>query len=184
MVSDPSGPLSDNLHQLLCQVEAGESVDGNILLAVIRQQEKQSSPSKSVEALAGTWQLVWTSGTRQYQTARAQKVMARSQSAFRSIVLQRIDPQTGWFENQVRLPLGQLTVAGPFTYSATRRIEFTFTRLQLQLGRLPALPLPLGNWAKGWLQTTYLDDLWHIERGDRGGISVYRRQTESAGKMD
>jgi hypothetical protein len=41
---------------------------------------------------------------------------------------------------------------------------------------LPEIKVPFGTWASGWLRTTYLDQELHIERGDRGGVSVYRKE--------
>jgi hypothetical protein len=40
------------------------------------------------------------------------------------------------------------------------------------LGQLK-LQLALGKWAKGWLQTKYIDEELHVESGDRGGVSIY-----------
>ncbi len=122
--------------------------------------------------LEGEWRLLWTSGTR-----KSQKFKITGDSLNRKAtaeVLQRIDMQRQWFENQVALTWGSLTVGGPFEYKQ-HRIQFHFKRVGVQLGTRRGLTLPLGKWASGWLQTTYLDEGLHLERGDRGGISVYRQ---------
>lgn len=132
--------------------------------------------------LGGTWHLRWTSGTRQSQQWQRGLWMQAAPASPPGAIYQRISPEglegsTPYLETIAAWGPLYLTVAGPFTYGENHRLAFTFEKTALGWGKLPALTVPMGNWAKGWLQTTYLDEDLHIERGDRGGISVYTRCT-------
>lgn len=152
-------------------VQTGQIDPVEAFIAVrLLEQQKQTA---SLADLAGNWRLVWTSGTQQYQDLQSRWQSAKPKSTAQSVT-QQIETQPQQLQNRVTFPGGSLTISGPFDYQS-QRIQFTFNRVQLRLGAFPPIALPLGNWAKGWLQTTYLDETLHIERGDRGGISVYVR---------
>lgn len=146
------------------------------LLAAIQTLEQARNYGRGVLDLNGCWQLLWSSGIPSKQATPSPPTAA---SAPLSIaprpIWQRIDVESGWLTNTVHLGPLRVTVAGPFVYAPQKRMEFTFTEIQGQVAPLPIVPIPLGRWAKGWLQTTYLDSQLHIERGDRGGVSVYQR---------
>ncbi|MCT7972826.1 PAP/fibrillin family protein [Laspinema olomoucense] len=170
-----SNPIRDEAvqaarSQLLKGVEDG-SLDSDSLQGAIAILEKAQIRGDR-ELLEGEWRLLWTSGTRKAQKLKqGGKGMNRKAIAQ---VIQRLDCQRLWFENQITLAGSSLIVGGPFEYNQ-HRIQFQFERLGFQLGPLGLLNLPLGKWASGWLQTTYLDEDLHLERGDRGGISLYQR---------
>lgn len=147
-------------------------IDRDRVEAAIATLEKQQTRG-DISLLDGEWRLVWTSGTRNYQ--KWKRSFLTIETAAIAPVIQRIDVTTHRFENEVSFFFATLTVAGSFEYGEKKRLEFTFDRLRLQLGTLPALQLPLGQGASGWLQTTYLDEQLHLERGDRGGVSAYIR---------
>ncbi len=156
--------------QLLKDSEEG-SLDFSSLQEAVAILEKAQIRGDR-QLLEGEWRLLWSSGTR-----NAQKLNKPGNGMNRKAiasVIQRLDCQRLWFENQITIAGSSLIVGGPFEYKQ-HRIQFRFERLGLQLGPLGPLKLPLGKWASGWLQTTYLDQDLHLERGDRGGISLYRR---------
>lgn len=161
-------PTIENPRAILIDAAREPRPDPQVLQAAIATLEKQQQRGDGLPALNGDWRLIWTSGTgKSGKPVKAQTSTPK--------VIQAIDAQDRRIENRVILPFGTLTVAGSFEYSDRHRIEFRFDRLKFRLGNLPALTLPLGKWATGWLQTTYLDDRLHIERGDRGGVSAYLR---------
>jgi hypothetical protein len=160
----------DNQRTALLNLGPNSQVSVQEILEAIQALEKQKVTGENKEALAGAWSLLWTSGTKKYQAANKDLIKFSTTS-----VIQRFDAVRGWIENEVRLPYFSLTVEGPFLYSAEKKIQFTFQQLRLKLGFLPEIQIPFGNWASGWLRTTYLDKELHIERGDRGGVSVYRK---------
>jgi hypothetical protein len=134
----------------------------------------------SLPQLAGTWHLRWTSGTRNSQRWQRGLWMQSAPAdppgkIYQRITLDQAQAAEPYLETIAAWGPLYLTVAGPFTYGENHRFAFTFEKTALGWGKLPALTVPMGNWAKGWLQTTYLDGDLHIERGDRGGISVYTR---------
>lgn len=156
--------------QLLKGEEDG-TLDASTLQKAIAILEKAQIRGDR-QLLEGEWRLLWTSGTRNSQKLnKGENGMNRKAIAS---VIQRLDCQGLWFENQVTVAGSSLIVGGPFEYKK-HRIQFRFERIGFQLGSLGLLKLPLGKWASGWLQTTYLDEDLHLERGDRGGISLYRR---------
>jgi hypothetical protein len=157
---------------VLLNISPGSQVSVQEVLEAIQVLEKQKSVGNSQEALAGVWFLLWTSGTKNYQESSKAfiKPIAKTSS-----VIQRFDVGRTWIENEVRLLYLSLIVEGPFVYGAEKKIQFTFHRVRLKIGFLPEIKIPFGTWASGWLRTTYLDQELHIERGDRGGISVYRK---------
>jgi hypothetical protein len=143
------------------------------MLEAIAQLEKQRQRGKGIESLEGEWLLIWTSGTKKYQELKPNNSLNPIQtSSRRNQVIQRFDIQQRQLENEVKFPFGSLVVAGEFEYTPQQRIQFTFSQMRSRLGKLK-FQLPLGKWAKGWLQTTYIDEELHVERGDRGGVSVY-----------
>lgn len=142
------------------------------MLEAIAQLEQQRQRG-SIESLEGEWLLIWTSGTKKYQELKpnhSQKLIQTSSR--RNQVIQRFDIQQRQLENEVKFPFGSLVVAGEFEYTPQQQIQFTFSQMRSHLGKLK-FQLPLGKFAQGWLQTTYIDEELHIERGDRGGVSVY-----------
>ncbi|AFY84743.1 PAP fibrillin [Oscillatoria acuminata] len=156
--------------QLLKDSEEGSLDSSSLQEAVAILEKAQIRGSRQL--LEGEWRLLWTSGTR-----NAQKLNKPGNGMNRKAivsVIQRLDCQRLWFENQITIAGSSLIVGGPFEYQQ-HRIQFRFERLGLQLGPLGLPKLPLGKWASGWLQTTYLDEDLHLERGDRGGISLYLR---------
>lgn len=169
----------DNAAQrtLLLNIGSGSPVSVQEILEAIQILEKQKSSGNGQEALAGAWFLLWTSGTKKYQESGNDFIKPMSK---RSSVIQRFELGRSWMENEVRLLffslIFSLIVEGPFFCSAEKKIQFTFQRVRLKIGFLPEIKVPFGNWASGWLKTTYLDELLHIERGDRGGVSVYRKE--------
>jgi hypothetical protein len=156
--------------QVLTATKQGP-LEGERLQSAIATLEKAQLRG-DLQLLPGEWQLLWTSGTRKAQQFKLTGGQINSKPIAQ--VVQRINIQPRWFENQVRFPGGSLIVEGPFEYRQ-HRLEFRFERVRLQLGTRRLLQLPLGKWATGWLQTTYLDQDLHLERGDRGGISAYIR---------
>ncbi len=162
----------DNQRTILLNLGPNSQVSVQEILEAIQSLEKQKVTGKNQEALAGAWSLLWTSGTKKYQASNKDLLKPISST---TSVIQRFDTGRSWIENEVRLPYFCLTVEGPFLYSAEKKIQFTFQQLRLKLGFLPEIKIPFGNWASGWLRTTYLDKELHIERGDRGGVSVYRK---------
>jgi PAP_fibrillin len=161
--------MDNSARRTLLNIGSGSQSVQEILKA-IQVLEKQKSTENS-EALAGAWSLLWTSGTKKYQESGKDFIKPLSKT---SSVIQRFDIDRSWIENEVRLPYLILIVEGPFIYSA-EKIQFTFQRVRLKMGFLPEIKIPFGTWASGWLRTTYLDQELHIERGDRGGVSVYRK---------
>jgi PAP_fibrillin len=160
----------DNQRTILLTLGPNSLISVQEILEAIQALEKQKVTAENQAALSGAWSLLWTSGTKKYQAANKDLIKSSTTS-----VIQCFDTSRSWIENEVRLPYFSLTVEGPFLYSAEKKIQFTFQQLRLKLGFLPEIKIPFGNWASGWLRTTYLDRELHIERGDRGGVSVYRK---------
>jgi hypothetical protein len=161
--------------RLLQTLQGSEQAEIPALVKTLETQQTHGD----LPTLAGTWHLRWTSGTRQSQQWQRGLWMKRTPSSSPGAVYQRIMAEPTYLETIAAWGPLYLTVAGPFTYEQDRhRVAFTFTETVLGWGKLPALKVPMGSWAKGWLQTTYLDKDLHIERGDRGGISVYTRCSE------
>jgi hypothetical protein len=167
---------------LILQIAQRKSFDVAELVAaieILEQQQKTQPISHELAELAGQWQLLWTSGTQKYQQLRAQidrpNGNSPKQAKIKDNIWQSFDLQLMQITNQVKLPFGAIEVSGSFGYSAKNRVEFNFSQVSFKIGNLPARAIPL-NWLKntqGWLQTTYLDSQIHIERGDRGGVSVF-----------
>ena len=158
---------------VLLDISSGRQVSVQEVLEAIQVLEKQKSIANSQATLAGAWFLLWTSGTKQYQESSKALIKPIAKT---SSVIQRFDIDRSWIENEVRLPYFALIVEGPFVYSVEKKIQFTFQRVRLKMSFLPEIKVPFGTWASGWLRTTYLDQELHIERGDRGGVSVYRKE--------
>jgi hypothetical protein len=165
----------DEPKAILQQLAQGNVVRRDALESAIALLEKQSSPHLTFADLAGEWRLLWTSGTKNASNLPFRRETEEIHLPQRSRIIQAFDPNQNRLENKVYFPIGCLTVAGTCRYTASKRLHFTFSQLFLKLGNLPALDLPFGSWATGWLQTTYLDAEYHIERGDRGGVSVYQK---------
>ncbi len=165
----------DEPKAVLQHLAQGNVVRRDALESAIATLEKQSSPRLTFADLAGEWRLLWTSGTKNRQKMPLGRETEEIHLTQRSRIIQAFDPNQNRIENKVYFPIGCLTVAGTCRYTASKRLNFTFSQLSLKLGNLPALDLPFGSWATGWLQTTYLDGEYHIERGDRGGVSVYQK---------
>mmetsp|Transcript_30622 Transcript_30622/g.57675 ORF Transcript_30622/g.57675 Transcript_30622/m.57675 type:complete len:201 (+) Transcript_30622:123-725(+) len=74
-----------------------------------------------------------------------------------------------------------LQVPAEETEGEARRIAVTFESVNVTLGPLGPLSIPLG-WAnggkgpQGWVETTFLDDELRIGRGDKGSIFVAARR--------
>ena len=177
MAEQIAADMNQDKRTWLLDAAATGNVNPKELLEAVLELEQQKQRG-NLAALNGEWKLVWTSGTKQYQKLQNDFSASKQQPLGYSNIVQRIDVQIQQIVTEVHTPFGSLSVSGPFEYSDQKRIQFTFERLRLKIGRLPTLQLPLGKWAKGWLQTTYLDERLHIERGDRGGISVYIRTTD------
>lgn len=160
-------------HKILSGLVDRGQCDRVTLIDAIRVLEKAKSKIEKISKLDGEWQLIWTSGTKQYQKLQVTGEKSTIQKEKQEII-QRIDSQANTIKNEIRTAIASLNVIGSFVYP-NNKIEFVFTRIILKLGKLPAIAIPMGNWAKGWLKTTYLDENWHIERGDRGGISLYAK---------
>lgn len=165
----PPQPEAEQLRALLTARPLQRAAVRDCIQALEQHQQRGT-----LAALDGYWELLWTSGTRQSQ--QFQQGVVPQQSPGR--IYQRIEAAPQTLATVAKLGIAQIIVSGSFTYTAQNRLNVTFQSLQLQLSPLPALPLPLGRGAQGWLQTTYLDEQIHIERGDRGGVSVYRRTTD------
>ncbi|MBP0020053.1 MAG: hypothetical protein J7647_21180 [Cyanobacteria bacterium SBLK] len=163
--SDPSQIFSELVDRGQC--------DRAALIDAIRILEKEKLKVEKISELDGEWQLIWTSGTKQYQKLQVTGETSKIQKTKQEIV-QRINSKNNKLENEAISAIASFNVMGSFIYT-NNKIEFVFTRVILKLGKLPAIAIPMGNWAKGWLKTTYLDENWHIERGDRGGISLYMK---------
>lgn len=161
--SDPQTILSEFAHQGEC--------DRATLLDVIRQLEQQQKQAKNLADLAGNWQLLWTSGTKNLQKLQKNATKKKIVKS-RFNILQTIETEPPKICSIVTLGILVLRVCGSFAYRENK-IDFVFERTSLKLGILPAIAFPMGQGATGWLKTTYLDENWHIERGDRGGISIY-----------
>jgi len=138
-------------------MDAGSPVFPSAIQAAIAQLEAQRQRG-NLQQLAGCWRLVWTSGSGRF--------LPRAWQCF--------DLATSDFANRLEFPLGYLSASSRFSYTPRQRLEFTVERIAVKFGSLQ-FGVPLGAWAKGWLQTTYLDGEWHLERGDRGGLALYRR---------
>lgn len=157
---------------VILKAAGGGEVSIQEMLEAIAQLEKQRQ-RKGIESLEGEWLLIWTSGTKKYQELKPNNSQKLIQiSSRRNQVIQRFDIQQRQLENEVKFPFGSLVVAGKFEYTSQQRIQFTCSQMRSRLGKLK-FQLPLGKFAQGWLQTTYIDKELHIERGDRGGVSVY-----------
>jgi hypothetical protein len=160
---------------ILLDLAQGNIVRRAKLETAIATLEQQPKLEFTLATLAGTWQLLWTSGTRNVRKLQFNRDSDEIHVNQRDRIIQRFDAEQKRLENEVYFPMGSLCVAGSCDYTDRKRLHFTFSQLSLKLGALPTLSLPFGSWATGWLQTTYLDAEYHIERGDRGGISIYRR---------
>lgn len=154
-----------------------QAVNGDVsqqeMLTAIHGLEKNWRKKSHLAALDGEWRLVWTSGTNKYQ--KVNNLGQNTPIKTPPQVIQRFDTTSAKLENIVDFPFGALAVGGEFEYTEKQRVQFTFRWMLLRLGNLPGMKIPLGKWAKGWLQTTYLDEELHIERGDRGGVSAYMK---------
>lgn len=177
MVDKVTAEVESDQRSVILKAAEGNIVSVSEMLNAIKVLEKQGSADAELSILDGEWLLLWTSGTKKYQQLNQASLDAPLQLTSRhNSVIQRLNTTQKWIENEVAFQFGFLCVAGLFDYTEKKRIQFTFSQLRLKLGALPTLQLPMGNWAKGWLQTTYLDQVLHIERGDRGGVSVYIRR--------
>lgn len=162
-----------NPQDILVELLTKGECDRASLLNSIRELEKEKSSLAKTSKLDGEWQLIWTSGTKQSQKLQITQTASKIQKTKQTII-QRIESEAKQIENEVILAIASLNVVGSFTY-VNNKIEFVFSKVMVKVGILPAIAIPMGNWAKGWLKTTYLDENWHIERGDRGGISIYTK---------
>ncbi len=160
LLPSESSESSEAALATLAALAAGDRPDRAALDAAIAQLEGQRQRG-SLSDLAGCWRLLWTSGGGRLPVAIVQ-----------CFAIDNPDPLT--FTNRIELPGGGLTTHNRFTYLPRARLEFVAERLRLQLGPL-RFGLPLGNWAQGWLQVTYLTDEWNLLRGDRGGLALYQR---------
>lgn len=167
-----------NLHQepraFLLAVAQGETASVQQMLDAIASLEKRRFVPSELQNLQGEWQLIWTSGTRSianYNQSNLDSAIKRPPMP----VFQRFDFAQNQIENEVRFSVGNLCVTGKIEPQKSQRLQFVFTSISFQIGRLPTIKLPFGNWAKGWLQTTYIDEQLHLERGDRGGVSVWMK---------
>lgn len=142
------------------------------LLEIILFLENQQQRGTGVQDLAGNWQLIWTTGTKNAQ--KLVKIKPNQTKKINQMVMLKVDAKNKQVINQVNLSFLRLSVIGYFDYTAQKRLEFIFNQMQFKMGNLPSLSLPLGK-AAGWLQTTYLDDRFLVERGNKGGISLYVR---------
>ncbi len=173
MTDDMVQSLSVDPRSLLLEAASKQRMPAQELVNAVQALE-QLQQRGNLAMLDGEWRLVWTSGTQQYQNLLKQQWPTPSDQAVnRGNIIQRVNADARQLETLVDGAIATLCVSGPFEYSDRHRLNFTFSHFTLQLRALPTLRLPMGSWAKGWLQTTYLDDLLHIERGDRGGVSVY-----------
>lgn len=165
-----------NEKKILQKVTGGERVSLSEMMACIKQLEQQKPLHETSNLLNGEWRLIWTSGTKKYQEF-SENLSAQMISPLsgRSQIIQRFDTTNCFLENEVRVEWGSLCVAGFYENIGQSKLQFFFKQLQLNLGHFPGVKFPLGAWAKGWLRTTYLDADFHLERGDKGGVSVYIR---------
>lgn len=184
MADEEKTSIGTDGRSLLLQLTNSINISVHDILAVIQELENQKLFAEDIQTLAGEWLLLWTSGTKKYENLTKKSLAAPIitnpiiiNNSSKTQIIQCFDIHQNRIENQVIFPFGSLTVAGSFIYTPKKRIEFIFNKISLQIGVLPILNIPLGNWAKGWLQTTYLDSHIHIERGDQGGVSVYLKQS-------
>ncbi|MEC4806839.1 MAG: PAP/fibrillin family protein [Jaaginema sp. PMC 1079.18] len=166
----------DEPRATLQQLSQGSNVHQDRLEWAIATLEKQFNAGVTLTDLAGVWRLLWTSGTQNSRKLPFRTANKEIRGSQRDRIIQVIDSEHNCLTNQVCFPIGSLTISGTCHYTSSKRLNFTFSQLSLKLGTLPALDLPFGSWATGWLQTTYLDTEYHIERGDRGGVSLYQKR--------
>lgn len=177
MVDEEKTSVGNDGRSLLLQLPNSINTSLQDILAAIQELENQKLTAENIQTLGGKWLLLWTSGTKKYQNLTKKSLDAPIiTNSRKSQIIQYFDINQNRIENKVIFSFGSLTISGGFIYTPKKRIEFIFKQMSLQIGVLPVLNIPLGNWAKGWLQTTYLDSHIHIERGDRGGVSVYLKQ--------
>lgn len=163
----------DEPKAILQQFAQGNILRRDELESAIATLEKQFNARLTFADLTGEWRLLWTSGTKNTQKMPFRRETEEIHLSQRSPIVQIFDRDR--IENKVYFPIGCLSVAGTCRYTDSKRLYFTFSQLSLKLGAMPPLNLPFGSWATGWLQTTYLDTEYHIERGDRGGVSLYQK---------
>lgn len=178
MTNNITSDIPQSPQSIILSISNGGNILLQQMLAAIKELESKQV-SQSVEALNGEWRLLWTSGTKNYQKLNNISLNTPIKSVS-SKIIQRFE-KSKLIANEVFFPFGSLTVLGEFVYNHNR-IQFTFNYVRLKLNSLP-IQIPLG-WAKGWLQTTYIDEYLHIERGDRGGVSVYIKNTPVQAKYD
>lgn len=147
--------------------------DRKTCLETILELERQHNSPKDLETLAGSWQLIWTTGTKNWQkmqtSSKKQKI-----SKLKFNIQQTIETRPQKLLTTVAFLGSQIKVCGSFEYTENK-IEFMFEQTNLKLWKLPVIAFPMGQDAKGWLQITYLDENWNIQRGNQGGIALYAK---------
>ena len=95
--------------------------------------------------------------------------------------LQRINVEAGSIENLAEFALlgritGYLNIHGSAVKISDSRIEVGFIDCELKIGSLRPLTIPL-QWvkARGWVETTFIDETLRIGRGDKGSVFVATR---------
>lgn len=139
----------------------------------------------------GSWALVYQNPlVESAEDSKAETVEGPFLSLFQPLTrglistksnLQRIDVEAGRIENLAEFVLlsrfpGYLNINGSAERISDDRIQVGFVDCQLKIGSLQPLRIPL-EWvkARGWVDTTFLDETLRVGRGDKGSIFVAAR---------
>ena len=163
------------------------------ILVELKQLEDLNQTKRPVYSplINGSWALVYQNPLEEEpdKEASAEKVEGPFLSFFqpftRGIVstksnLQRIDLESKSIDNLAEFTLlgvgGYLNIKGSAVQISDDRVEVGFIDCELKLGPLQPLKIPL-EWvkARGWVETTYLDETLRIGRGDKGSIFLAAR---------
>lgn len=126
------------------------------------------NPLESPELLTACWRLVYTTSDSILGTRRLRPFRPRPR------ILQSIDASALAAKNEEWVLMGLLrnsVVAGLEPRDDKRTVDVQFKRFGIGWIRVPAPEA-----ARGFLETTFLDDTMRISRGDKGNLFVLVRE--------
>mmetsp|Transcript_52582 Transcript_52582/g.167183 ORF Transcript_52582/g.167183 Transcript_52582/m.167183 type:complete len:248 (-) Transcript_52582:23-766(-) len=178
----------------VANTKRGKLVEGlrrREIIAVIEELEALNpTPRPTATSLvSGGWSLLFQSPlTEEAAAGKASTLEGPFLAAFQPFTkglvrtkrdLQVIDLEGGRVENLAEFVAlgidGSLNILGTAVARDDVKVDVEFTEFQFKLGAVE-FSVPLG-WvkARGWVETTYVDDELRVGRGDKGSIFVTAR---------
>jgi len=160
-------------------------------LEIMERDNPTEKPARN-PMLSGKWALLYYAAADAQAQAKAGEVEGPFLSFFKPLLgglfrtksnSQNIDVEGGKVENIAEFATafglqGMLNIQGNLRVVSDERAEVAFERFVLRLGKLSVtVPLSWVN-ARGYVDTTYLDDTIRIGRGDKGSIFLNARRQD------